>query len=235
MKDTQESLIKELEVARGCFYIIMKSLLNKNNTYHLDLIMQGVSYKSVAFITEFIELIRKGNYIVAISILRIHFDTLLSLYAFFIVKDQKIDQMAEAIINQEVKNFKGIKDREGNIEIKHFKDDLDQQMLFSYLEERFVKDSKNSQYQYIQKGLFNFSSKYAHFGYMAIFSSVEAMDMGKEAQIELLKEDFVPNTTKFIDNLTALNIMIDITKAQLSYIAEWNKLKESLSTENTSK
>ena len=81
--------IELLKSAKNQYVELMKQMLtvNNGNIYSTDLYMQGVAQKSIDLIESVFILFKGKKYLTIISLLQMHFEALLNIYALFIVEN----------------------------------------------------------------------------------------------------------------------------------------------------
>lgn len=185
---------------------------DKKNIYPLDLFLLGITKRSLSLISGFLSLMRKDNYLAAASLVRLHLDNLLQIYALFIVKnphDISINIMR------------------GKKRMRDYSDRDNRKMTDNYLAKKFFSDKNNEKFTGL-KEVYGETSKFIHFSEKHIFSIVSSVSKKKkEFSFVISDEVKVPKEKK----IEIIKCMEKITEGQFKYLIGWAETKKLYSHE----
>lgn len=172
-----------------------------------DIYVIAILKRSISLIDGFIELIKRNNYLTAISLIRLHLDSLLRFYAPNI-SELSFNEFANKII------FEDIKIREINSSYKTQKDKI-QKLSDSFLVKKL---SELPNFSWVLKS-YNSANGFVHFSYKHVFASIKASKNNNMVQFANNKIDFIPDKVK----IDAIIQMITISNAIIFMTEEWIK------------
>lgn len=205
---TNQELVKKLENTRQVYKKILFQIVkaDENKIYPIDIVLIGTIQRSLQTIDSYVLLIKEQYYYSAASLIRLHLDTLLQLYAYWLVEDP---------------NHLATKIMRGNKRTKDFRDKSNNLLTDNYLNKVFFNDPANKEFDQI-RNVYKNTSKFIHFSDKHIFASVEKLLGENTVQFRIASESEITITKK-----TELsNVMITISKAQFKYLIGWIATKD---------
>lgn len=92
-----DKALQELKEIRAQCIEVQKCVLESNNIYKVDLLVMAVINRSMSNIDGFCVMLNQGNFMVAVSIIRLQLDTLLRFFSFHLLQDP--EGLAQKAIN----------------------------------------------------------------------------------------------------------------------------------------
>ncbi|MFH1188005.1 MAG: hypothetical protein V1688_04070 [bacterium] len=193
-----------LETARDQFNKIFEEMITVDggNIFTVDKFARGIINRSVMIISGFCKMMKNDNYLCAAPLVRLHLDSLLQLYAVFIVKNPH-DYAFKKMKGKQTNN---LKDREGN------------KMEDGYLVEQMIKSDKDFEWV---KSVYKETSKFVHFSDKHIFSNVQ---IGTENNFIFSISDKMEIPKKSEEEI--IDCMTEITKGLFKYLIGWVETKK---------
>lgn len=212
-KELFEYNIEFLKTAKDQFFAIYKEMIwwDCKELYELDLLATGIINRSLLLISWFNNLIENKNFLWAVSLIRLHLDSLLQLYAVFIVSDP------HWFCNKKIKwkHTKDLKDRKW------------QKMTDWYLLKTFLADQNNKEFINL-KDVYSETSWFIHFSDKHIFTSFSSINWNN---FWILLSDKMENIPYEKQN-EAFEIMIKITQWIFKYLIGWSYTKNTTYLKN---
>lgn len=201
-----EELLSELEILNDAIIHSGKKLLETHGIYSFDLFCVATLNRSVNIIRGYVALVRDNNFICAGTLVRIHLDSLLRIFASTIV-NMNIDVFSMKVMNG--KSIRSFVDKNNN--------KLNDRFLVAEL-------SKIKKFEWVSN-LYDTGNRYVHLSEKHIFTSSK---LGVEPRSIrggiLLNDEFV----KIEEKIGGTKWMIHITFGILEYINIWIKTKREL-------
>ncbi len=216
-KTKQQNKIQNNKIAEMLLYlknanseykkIFMEMFKVNDNLYPVDIFLYGAIQKSLDIVNSFVILFRKNKYLTAISLSRLHFETLLDVYALYLV--EKPHELAINIMR-------------GKKTTTDYKDKTGKKMSYSYLTKKFVADHNNQEFNF-ENDLYNKLSLFVHLSSRHIFYGAKKREVTQRSGefSFVLDNDKITNDEK----KEFIGLMIEITKAQFKYIIGWIETK----------
>lgn len=180
--------------------------VNHGHMYPVDLFFLGVSNRSLSLIAGFSLLIANNNALTAISLIRLHLDNLLQLYAVFLVSNP--DKLVLNVMKGK-KRIKDHKDKDGKF------------LSGNYLVKSFFNDPENKEFLGL-KEVYKETSKFIHFSNKHIFSIIVSSNKDNKYTCLISEASEIPKGKK--DEI--IECMVQITRAQFKYLIGWVETKK---------
>jgi hypothetical protein len=142
---------------------------DNKNLYPMDFFCLWIVHRSLFIISWFYDLIKNKNFICALSLIRLHLDSLLQLYWAYIVNNPH-DFVNKIMIWKETRE---INDKDWN------------KMTDWYLRKVFFRDKNNNEFIWLEK-VYEETSWFIHFSNKHIYSTLKSQKWNK---FELLLSD----------------------------------------------
>jgi len=200
-----EELLSQLEKMNDSILHSGKELLETHGIYPFDLYCVAILNRTVNIIRGYVALVRDENFIAAGTLVRIHLDSFLRIFASTIV-NMNVDEFSMKVMSG--KSIRSFMDKNNN--------KLNDKFLVGEL-------SKIKQFDWVAQ-LYDIGNKYVHLSEKHIFTSSK---LGEEPRSIVggirLNDEFV----KIEEKIAGTNWMIKITSGILEFINLWIKQKES--------
>jgi len=180
---------------------------DNGNMFPIDLLMQGIMQRSISLVDSVILLFEHKKYLTVMELLRNHLETLLTIYAIFIV-----DEPHEFSTNL----------MRGKKKTSDYKDKSGEKMSYSRLMRKFSQDSENREFNFDDK-LYSKLSSFTHISNRHIsYAFKNDKTFSNKLRLQLGDREI-----SFDEKLEVLNLVITITRAQCKYIIGWTETKNS--------
>jgi hypothetical protein len=200
--------INELKSLRGRLLERVKQLFSSKLNGQ-DIFIYGILYRSNSLIDGFLRLVESNNFVCGISLVRLHIDSLLRLYASTI-SELSFEAFVHKVMYEEIE----IKDLNSKFKKSEYS--------FHKLTDNFLtkKISEEQGFEWVYEK-YKSTCGFVHFSHKHIFASISAAE-NNNAKFVFGRSDFIPENEKE----GAVNLMFNITIGILYLTELW--LKERL-------
>jgi hypothetical protein len=199
-----EKRIKTLREYENRFYEVYVKIQEANNNaiYIIDLITVGIIKRSVSLLDAFCQLIETKNLLSAVSLVRLHLDSLLRLNAFSLVNDP--NEVAYKVIKGDQLNK--IKDRNNN-----------------YLRDRYLAEEMNKNYDWVLR-VYEETSGFIHLSKKHYFYALtDVIEQDRSALLSISAKDDHITEQIIIEYLEAFKSISDLI---IDHLTRWFVKKE---------